>query len=602
MHETDLKTPPGATVAVIVVNYNAGVWLTRCVNAALASEAIAELVVVDNASTDRSLDTLAAQVTDSRCSIRRLDSNLGFGKAVNVGAASVSSPYVLLLNPDCLLRPTTIATLLSEFVNDAAIGACGPVVLDSQGREQRGSRRFEPTPMRAIARTFGQTADDGAGFDLNKTDLPRQPTDVDAVSGSCMLIRKTTFDAIGGMDERFFLHCEDLDLCRRIRDAGQRVLFVPATSVIHLQGGSGRNLRVEWYKHRSMLMYHDKHAAADTAKAANVLLRLGVWARFCAVAAPLAVLGTKRSRPEQNPEALIAPAGALTLVIDGSFCATAHSMARRLARQGEQVLLVSANSNRLEKMDQHGSEQPLRPTLPGTLSVVSQEYLRKVSGTDLGVVNAVYSVAPLAHLMDLFADLSRLGVARLVAVVPREEAPVDAGVDAQAVTQREHDAWLAAKNHKIGLSILYPTLLYGGDTLSQIDRLCGHARRLTVLPLLADGAGLRQPLHVQDLVSACQAAGTNPDSQGRSYRLGGAERLTHEQLLTRIVARATDRAVRIYRPPPRLSKWLDRLIRTLPYRRFAALRLLIPQSRDILSDNTAAQADLGFRPRPLDLP
>lgn len=592
---------PAHGVAAIVVNYNAGRWLSRCVEAALANAAVTELVVVDNASTDDSVETLKRAVVDDRCRVMELSSNFGFGYAVNVGAASVAAPFILLLNPDCLLRPTTVEKLLAPLHEAGDVAASGPVVLDSFGKEQRGSRRVEPTPLRAIARTFGQTADSGSGFDLHKTDLPKGPETVDAVSGSCMLIRKSTFDAISGMDERFFLHCEDLDLCRRIRDLGQRVLFIPSTSVIHFQGGSGRNLKVEWYKHRSMLMYHNKHAATDTGTAFNLLLKLGVWVRFFVVAMPLSVLGRSSDETAQHLQQLIETNEDVTIVVDGSDCASGQAMATRLLQSGRRVLLVRTRFSRSGARPAIENDADQADMSQAALVVVSDEYLRKVSAADIGRVKTVYCFGPLDFMSGLFIDLVRLGGERIVAVVLAATPSLD---DAQRshVCDRQHDdVQQVARDHGIALSILCPTLLYGADIRSEINRMCALVKYLPVIPLLGDGSGLRQPLHIQDLVTACLNATSASASVQRSYCLGGDQQLTHIELLQQIAARYRS-PVRIYKLPVSVAKAVKRLLNWLRLDRSAAVNLLIPENRDILCDNASAQNDIGFKPGKLELP
>lgn len=593
MSDTDGSMAQEATVAAVIVNYNAGIWLRRCVKAALANTAITEVVVVDNASTDDSLAMLAQDITDDRCRIERLKDNFGFGYAVNVGATSVSTPYILLLNPDCLLRPTTIEILLAEIESASDVAACGPVILDSSGKEQRGSRRFEPTPLRAIARTFGQSADRGSGFDLHKTSLPKHPVAVDAVSGSCMLIRKSTFEMIEGMDEQFFLHCEDLDLCRRIRNVGQRVLFVPSTSVIHLQGASGRNLKVEWYKHRSMLMYHNKHAAGQTGAGLNLLLKLGVWLRFFVVAAPMTVFGRSGELTRHNPQQLIATDAETTIVIDGSYCASAQAMARGLVRQGNRVVLVRTKFARSANAIVDESDDSL-------LIVVSDEYLKKVSATEIGNIPVVYSFSPLADLNALYPDFDRLRVSRLVAVVLPAQPSREHPDDRQSAQGRQEQALQAAREHGIGLSILCPTLLYGDGTQSEIGRMCDLLKYFPIIPLMGDGSRLRQPLHVHDLVAACLNAKMMPLSVQRSYCLGGDQTLTHYELVSQIAA-LRQTPVRIYKLPVSVSKLVKRLFIWTGLTRFAVINLLIPENRDILCDNEQAREEIDFRPRKMQL-
>jgi hypothetical protein len=121
-----------------------------------------------------------------------------------------------------------------------------------------------------------------AGFDLTGTPLPDKPAPVEAISGACLLIRRELFEKLGGWDESYFLHCEDLDLCMRVQRLGAKVLFVPDVSVSHVQGVSsrGRPVFVLWHKHRGMWLYYRKFLRVSNPVWLTALVYLGIHARF----------------------------------------------------------------------------------------------------------------------------------------------------------------------------------------------------------------------------------------------------------------------------------------------------------------------------------
>jgi hypothetical protein len=244
-----------ARVGVVVVNYNAGAWLRRCVESLRPpGSAHPDIVIVDNGSADDSL----AGVDDSPARIDRAGRNLGFAAGVNRGAAGLSSDYLLLLNPDCRLTPAALAELVAELDRnpDAALVSGRVVGLD--GAEQRASRRRLPTParIRGELMPFG-----GVGIDLSTTPAPAEAVDVEAVSGACMLVRRQAFEAVDGMDEGFPLHFEDLDLCARLAAAGWRIRWTPAATIEHAGGRSTRTrpVAVLWAKHRGLWRYLRRH-------------------------------------------------------------------------------------------------------------------------------------------------------------------------------------------------------------------------------------------------------------------------------------------------------------------------------------------------------
>ncbi|MDB3946405.1 glycosyltransferase family 2 protein, partial [Gammaproteobacteria bacterium] len=224
-------------VSVIFVNYNSGEFLAESVlNLKSLSDEV-EIIVVDNGSSDKSADYLSA---DKSVKLFCVGENLGFGAAANIGAQLAVGKYLLFLNPDAFPLPGTIAKMANHLDVSPGSGACGAFIVDFQGREQNGGRRCDPNLVRSLGKVASAVFSKLRlpTFDLTLDPLPTLPTPVDAVSGSCMMVRADTHHHIGGFDEAFFLHFEDLDYCRRIRDAGWGVDFLPAAPAFHYQGGS----------------------------------------------------------------------------------------------------------------------------------------------------------------------------------------------------------------------------------------------------------------------------------------------------------------------------------------------------------------------------
>jgi len=582
------------SVGVVVVNYNAGDWLQRSVGVALSATDIRQLVVVDNASSDQSLERLQAKVNDPRLRIIRNSDNSGFGSAVNTGIAELSTTYVLLLNPDCFIRSTTIDALVKVLDEHATAAICGPVVLDVNGCEQRGSRRREPTPLRAIARTFGQSAESGgAGFDLNTTELPEQPISVDAVSGSCMLLRKAEFEALGGMDEAFFLHCEDLDLCRRFRDANKQVLFVPSTSVIHLQGGSGRNPKVEWYKHRSMLRYHAKHAASEVPRWLTVALQFGVWSRFVLIALPRALLGRFKARSAPSPERLLSISPGRSVVVTGFGQGASIALGHVLSQQGLRVLAAvdsatTETAPEIRQWEKSFVRSPENSSVEIPI-VVNTEYFNKVVSNELGPVDLLYSFGSLSELQHRLPLYARHEIRSIIAVTP------GFATNKQDLTAIQTLTGVADQFH-IRLIVLKPSITYGNREGADLYQLQQLSRRFSMLAMLGNGEGLRQPLHIDDLLTACQSVARNPKLKTGSYDIGGAETVAHMAMLESVLAGQQPPA-RLYRVPPVLAAVFSKVLAFLGFSRKQGWHGLVPDPRDHICDNRAAAADFGFRPR-----
>jgi len=269
--------------SVLIVAANSGNDVVACVERALASTAPVEVIVSDNASEDGSIDALAKRWHgDARARIVRNGRNLGFGAGCNRAAAQARGDVLLILNPDCLIDADTVGRLRDVLATDKTIGIVGATIVDANGRYESASRRRDPLMRRALTSMTGLARIGGIeGINL-QSPAHGAIEDVDAVSGALMMMPTDLFGLVGGFDEGYFLHCEDLDLCRRVRDQGARVVCANGIRVVHGKGTSSkrRPVFVALHKHRGMWRWFKKFDPA----AQNTLVRgvvwLGLWSHF----------------------------------------------------------------------------------------------------------------------------------------------------------------------------------------------------------------------------------------------------------------------------------------------------------------------------------
>lgn len=280
-------------ISAIIVNYNAGSLLRGCVDSLLSCPLGIEITVVDNASHDGSLEGLPES---PQVRIIRNPANVGFAAACNIGMQAASAPFLFFLNPDCSFQPGTIATLLAGL-QSGGVGMVGGLLVNEDGTEQGGGRRAVPTPWRSFVRAFAlhRFADRWPrlfyDFHLHKLPLPDGPIEVEAISGACMLVKREAVEDVGLWDERYFLHCEDLDWCMRFRQKGWKILFVPDARISHALGACSESRRVfvEWHKHKGMVRFYRKFFRHQYPGALMRLVAVGVWLRFILVAIHIAV-------------------------------------------------------------------------------------------------------------------------------------------------------------------------------------------------------------------------------------------------------------------------------------------------------------------------
>jgi GT2 family glycosyltransferase len=287
--------------SIVIVAHDSGPLLRESVAAALAASGDVEVILVDNASTDGEPEQLAAaHAGDPRFRLLRNDRNLGFGPACNRGAEVARGDALLFLNPDCVIAPDAIESLGAIAATHPSIGLLGVDVRTPDGVPARGNRRRDPTLRRAfmsftgLAR-FASRWPSLEGVEMSPSDATTPSIEyVEAVSGACMFLPRRVFDALGGFDEGYFLHVEDLDLCRRVRDAGYSVAIAHTVRARHVQGSSSRRrpLFVAWHKCRGMWRYFRKFDPAARNVALRGIVFAGLWLRF-ALMAPFLLLRTR---------------------------------------------------------------------------------------------------------------------------------------------------------------------------------------------------------------------------------------------------------------------------------------------------------------------
>lgn len=280
-------------VSAIIVNYNAGSLLNEAVNSLLSSVSVNKIIVVDNNSRDNSMKNIEEIASaDSRIVCICNNQNLGFAKACNIGmAADGENDYLFFVNPDCIVDKNALSKLLSCLKSSPKAGMVGPLILNPDGTEQAGGRRSVPTPWRSFVRAFGLSRlsrffpGTFSDFLLYKQPLPVSPVEIEAISGSCMLIKREALFDVGYLDAGYFLHCEDLDWCMRFRQKGWQIMFVPDALVIHYKGvcSQKRPIFVEWHKHKGMIRFYGKFFRRQYPGILLWMVKIGIWLRFAAV-------------------------------------------------------------------------------------------------------------------------------------------------------------------------------------------------------------------------------------------------------------------------------------------------------------------------------
>lgn len=291
----DTRPADADAIGAVVVTYMSAATIDACLSRLRAASGVVAIRVVDNGPSAAGQDdgTLAIvqrhAVDDARVRFIANPDNPGFGVACNQGARAIVDDvpgvaWLAFVNPDCLVEVDTLARMRA-LAPPGMPCLLGADLVDEDGQRDAAARRRDPDFARMLTARLRSPAAPDAGMAIAPDDaIALQP--VDAVSGALMLVTRTLFERIGGFDEGYRLHAEDLDLCRRARQAGALVAVANHVTVVHVRGVSSRSrpVFVEWHKHRGLWRYFRTFEASRRGVATRIAVFAAIWLRF-----PLAV-------------------------------------------------------------------------------------------------------------------------------------------------------------------------------------------------------------------------------------------------------------------------------------------------------------------------
>lgn len=277
------KNPLLPVVSVIIVNFHTSRLIDDCIDSLfnLSKETPFEVIVVDNAS--ESLRESLKNASRKEVRIIQLPENIGFGRANNAGAAIAEGHHLFFLNPDTVLLNDAV-TILSQFLdNNPDCGACGGNLFDENQSPATSLKRFAPGPAWEINELLHLLPEKIIyGRNRNFNHLGR-PLRVAYVTGADLMIRKETFERLGGFAPEFFMYYEETDLCRRIRREGLWICSVPQARIIHLEG-KNRGAKTAGWKtdiiEESRSIYYRRNQSPFNRKISNFIYRLFLRSRI----------------------------------------------------------------------------------------------------------------------------------------------------------------------------------------------------------------------------------------------------------------------------------------------------------------------------------
>jgi GT2 family glycosyltransferase len=250
-------------LSLITVTWNGKRYVEECLQSlSMNVDVPAEFIVVDNASTDGTPELIEKAFSQFR--VVRNAKNLGFAKANNIGMRLSRGKYLCLVNSDVVVPPGCLGSLYEYLEANPDVAVAGPQMLGKDGKVHRSSMRL-PTIRNAFCRAFALDTIPCVSRLLRgqlMSDFSHDHTcEVEVLNGWFWMIRRTAMESVGPLDERFFMYGEDLDWCRRFREAGWLLVFYAGVQALHYGGGSSRIAPVRFYleMHRANIQYWRKH-------------------------------------------------------------------------------------------------------------------------------------------------------------------------------------------------------------------------------------------------------------------------------------------------------------------------------------------------------
>lgn len=248
-------------LSIVIVNWNAGKYLPHCLASIYNQGIDTEVILVDNASTDNSAEKAKKEFPQIK--LLQLKENRGYSVGCNIGVREAKGEFILLLNPDVILLPHCLPRLLEFAKANPSVGAVAPKLLNPEGNLQPSIRGF-PYPLSLLLLPLSYLFPSSRAISAYRMTYfsYEEVAEVEQPMSSCLLVRRETYEELGGMDENFPLYFNDVDFLYRMREKGWKIFFLPQAKAVHFLGGSTSllpNIRRLWLSYKGFINFYRKH-------------------------------------------------------------------------------------------------------------------------------------------------------------------------------------------------------------------------------------------------------------------------------------------------------------------------------------------------------
>jgi len=537
-------------VSVIIVSYNTGPIIYRTLDYTLAQEGLKEIIIVDNGNPPEVLEKLQLRANDNPLiKIITGHGNVGFSKGCNIGEEQASGEYILLLNPDCLLPSGSIAKTIGAMEASPESWLAGCQMVKPDGTPQGVSKRNLLTPFVALSQAMHlyKISKKFPVVNMAEEEGDAQPVNVPAISGAFMMMRKDKYNEIGKMDEDYFFHVEDLDLCLRINNAGGKILYVPSVKAVHYHGSSDvSSFFVEKNKAKGFITYFKKHQKKIAPFGLFFFVVIGIYLRLALKMVPLSFkkfvddkfsashrreLERRRlvllNKPVDDPDYVVDKFKFEPVLVAGATGQVGLSVVRRLLASDIETIAIFHNT----AIDYDHSK------LKWVQGDVEKGQFNLLSGMSPKTLIHTPAIWDLPERIEKYASM---GVERLICFSSTSimgKAKSENLYEQQLIRKfikAEKDVKDRCGKFGIKWTILRPTMIYGFGLDKNVSSVVRFIKTFGFFPVEEPGTGLRQPVHADDLASSAVRIIGLEQTHGRTYELSGATKITYLDMVRKI--------------------------------------------------------------------
>ncbi|MFN7038531.1 MAG: glycosyltransferase [Alphaproteobacteria bacterium] len=526
--------------SIIIVSYYTGDLLWRTIESSLTQNQLLEVIIVNNGNPEF-VNTELQKLAKENDKIRILTpGNIGFAKACNLGVSKSRGEYILLLNPDCVLIGNDVLTNFIKYFKDnkeAKLGICK--ILNPDRTIQRTCVRKLLTPLILLSEGLflSKLPITDKFFPKINVEVENIHTaiDVEAISGAFMMMRKLDYEDVKGMDEKYFLHMEDMDLCRRISNKGGKIFYLPSVEAIHhLSTSDVASIIVEKYKVKSFIRYFNKFYDKLFSRILTPLLitrlfMLSVYNKLKAVHPKCLIrkfINCNKDTIQNNLFQNIENKEVKNkILVAGAINQIGLVLIKKLLELRYKITVLYKNST---------INLPLK-----NVEWIQTDFTKEIYLSNIEAKTLIYT-APLWMLPNLLLQLKEIKIERLIcfsstSIYTKLNSPnlKEKNIVKQLV-DAENNVIAICKERNIAYTIFRPTMIYGLGMDRNVNFISNIIKKFNFFPVIGEGKGLRQPVHAEDLAEAAVSVIDNSKTFDKSYNLGGGEKLSYKKMLERI--------------------------------------------------------------------